>query len=78
MINQRLFDWYKIDTNKNLTAFAGTEVVTGAGSSATGTMTAVNNPEIAYHSGDILYTEHRAPIVRATDQTENIKLVIEF
>ena len=71
-------DYTGIDTNKNLTAFAGTEVVTGAGSSATGTMTAVNNPEIAYHSGDILYTEHRAPIVRATDQTENIKLVIEF
>jgi len=41
-------------------------------------MSAVNNPEIAHHSGDVLYTEHRAPIVRATDQTENVKLVIEF
>ena len=71
-------DYTGIDTNKNLTAFAGTEVVTGADSSATGTMTSVNNPEIAYHSGDILYTETRGPIVRATDQTENIKLVIEF
>ena len=71
-------DYTGIDTNKNLTAFAGTEVVTGADSSATGTMTSANNPEIAYHSGDILYTEARGPIVRATDQTENIKLVIEF
>jgi hypothetical protein len=41
-------------------------------------MSAVNNPEIAYHSGDIMYVENRAPIVRASDQTENIKLVIEF
>ena len=71
-------DYTGIDANKNITAFAGTEVVTGASSSATGTMSAVNNPEIAHHSGDIMYTEHRAPIVRATDQTENVKLVIEF
>ena len=41
-------------------------------------MSAVNNPEIAYHSGDVMYVEHRAPIMRASDQTENIKLVIEF
>ena len=71
-------EWGGIDANKNLTAFAGTEVVTGTTSSATGTMSAVNNPEIAYHSGDIMYVENRAPIVRASDQTENIKLVIEF
>ena len=71
-------EWGGIDANKNLTAFAGTEVVTGTTSSATATMSAVNNPEIAYHSGDIMYVENRAPIVRASDQTENIKLVIEF
>jgi len=80
--NRKLYyyqsDYTGIDTNKNITAFAGTEVVTGASSSATGTMSAVSNPEIAHHSGDVLYTEHRAPIVRATDQTENVKLVIEF
>jgi len=71
-------DYTGIDTNKNLTVFAGSEVVTGASSSATGTISAVNNPEIAYHGGDIMYVEHRAPIMRASDQTENIKLVIEF
>ena len=67
-------EWGGIDANKNITAFAGTEVVTGTTSSATATMSAVNNPEIAYHSGDIMYVENRAPIVRASDQTENIKL----
>ena len=72
-------DYTGIDTNKNLTAFsASAEVVTGASSSATGTTSAVSNPEIDYYSGDIMYVEHRAPIMRATDQTENVKLVIEF
>ena len=72
-------DYTGVDTNKNLTAFsASAEVVTGASSSATGTTSAVGNPEIDYYSGDIMYVEHRAPIMRATDQTENVKLVIEF
>ena len=61
-----------------MTAFAGSEVVTGATSSATGTMSAVNTPELDYHSGDVMYIENRVPITRASDQTENIKLVVEF
>ena len=36
------------------------------------------NPELAYDSGDIIYVEERSPITRASDQTENIKLIIEF
>ena len=35
-------------------------------------------PELDHDSGDVLYLENRTPIQRATDQTENIKLVIEF
>ena len=79
-----------IDSDGNLTAFSGTNVVTGAGG-GTGTPTTststINNvsftsgysaSEIDADSGDILYIENRAPITRAADQTENIKLVIEF
>ena len=79
-----------VDTNGNQTAFSGTNIVTGAGG-ATGTPTTststINNvsftsgysaSEIDADSGDILYIENRAPITRAADQTENIKLVIEF
>jgi len=79
-----------IDSNGNQTAFSGTPVITGAGG-ATGTPTTststINNvvfvsgysvSEIDHDSGDILYIENRAPITRAADQTENIKLVIEF
>ena len=36
------------------------------------------NSELDRHKGDVLYIENRAPITRASDQTENIKLVIEF
>ena len=66
-------------TDKNkLTAFAVAEVVTGASSSATGTIASLTNPEIAYNSGNTIYAEDRSPITRATDQTENIKLIVEF
>ena len=37
-----------------------------------------SNPEFAFDSGDVLYVEERSPITRASDQTENIKLIIEF
>ena len=81
-----------VDSNGNQTAFSGGNVITGQSSGATGTpensLTAtVNNvafeqgyssPEIDHDSGDVLYVENRTPIQRATDQTENIKLVIEF
>ena len=69
--------WTGVTTAGDLTAFAGTETITGAGG-ATGTVSAVNNPEVDYYSGDTVYSENRVPITRASDQTENIKLIIEF
>ena len=54
------------------------EVVTGATSTATGTIGSLTNPEIEYNSGKMIYAEDRSPITRATDQTENIKLIVEF
>ena len=79
-----------VDANGNQTAFSGVNVIT-ATSGATGTPVStsgtVNNvviaggysvPEIDHDSGDVLYVENRAPITRAADQTENIKLIIEF
>ena len=81
-----------IDSNGNLTDFSGANVITGQSSSATGTpdtsvSSTVNNvifasgysvPEIDHDTGDVLYVENRTPISRAVDQTENIKLIIEF
>ena len=36
------------------------------------------NPELQADSGNIIYQENRRPISRATDQTEDIKLIVEF
>jgi len=80
------------DSNGNLTAFSGANVITGQNSSATGTPSSTSsetannvtftsgyaNPEIEPDDGDVIYIENRAPITRASDQTENVKLVIEF
>jgi len=88
---QTKFNDEGVDSNGNQTAFSGTNAVTGQSSSASGTPTTttstINNvsftsgyssPEIDHDTGDILYIENRAPITRAADQTENIKLIIEF
>ncbi len=68
-----------IDSNQNLTAFSTTATVTGATSGATGTPSSHDTtPEFTHDTGDILYIENRKPISRASDQTENVKLIIEF
>ena len=69
-----------VDTTGNLDVFAVADTITGGSSSASGTVatSGVGVSEIQYHSGDVIYVENRAPIIRASDQTENIKLVIEF
>ena len=68
-----------IDTNQNLTAFTGTATVTGGTSGATGTPSSHDTtPELTADSGEILYVENRKPITRASDQTENVKLIVEF
>ena len=80
------------DSNGNLTAFSGANAITGQSSSASATPNTSNstttngvgfssgyaNPELAYDSGDMIYVEERSPITRASDQTENVKLIIEF
>jgi hypothetical protein len=88
---QTRFNNEGIDASGNKTAFSGVNVVTGSSSGATATPSTTTatinnanfisgyaNSEIDLNSGDIIYIENRAPIARAADQTENIKLVIEF
>ena len=36
------------------------------------------NPEMQPDSGDVIYIENRKPISRASDQTEDVKLIVEF
>ena len=49
-----------------------------AGSAGTATLTNVANGVMQIGSGDVIYIENRAPVARASDQTEDIKLIIEF
>ena len=90
---QNVYDNQGTDaTWKQTIPFSGNSTITGAGSSATGvpdvaSSATVNNtvfvagyanPELKPDSGDIIYIENRKPISRASDQTEDIKLVVEF
>ena len=88
---QTRFNDEGVDSNGNLTAFSGANAVTGQSSSASATpstsSTTVDNVvftsgysagEIDADTGDVMYIENRSPITRASDQTENVKLIIEF
>ena len=90
---QTRFNDEGVDSNGNLTNFSAGNVITGqGGTSPTGTpdttdSSTVNGTtfasgysvsELDADDGDIIYLENRAPITRATDQTENIKLIVEF
>jgi len=88
---QTRFNDHGVDSNGDLTAFSGTNTITGQSSSVTGTpsssSTTVDNitftsgyagAEIDSNTGDVIYVENRSPITRASDQTENVKLIIEF
>ena len=79
------------DANGNLTAFSGTNTITGQSSGASATPSSssttvdsivftsgYNAGEIDADTGDVMYVENRSPITRAADQTENVKLIIEF
>ena len=88
---QTRFNDEGVDSNGNLTAFSGTNTITGQGSGVTATPSSssttvdsvvftsgYNSGEIDADEGDVIYIENRSPITRASDQTENVKLVIEF
>ena len=88
---QTRFNDEGIDSNGNLTAFSGANAITGQSSSASATpstssttvdniafTSGYNSGEIDADTGDVMYIENRSPITRAADQTENVKLIIEF
>tara|TARA_B100000424_G_scaffold170967_1_gene131729 strand:+ start:2431 stop:4203 length:1773 start_codon:yes stop_codon:yes gene_type:complete len=76
-------------TGSNLTAPDGGTAITGKPggfqisesvtcSGSTATINALTAGELDPYSGSILYVENRSPVARASDQTEDIKLIIEF
>ena len=79
-------------TTKQNVPFSGNSTITGATSSATGVpdtsnsstynntvfVSGYSNPEMQPDSGDVIYIDNRKPISRASDQTEDVNLVVEF
>ena len=57
---------------------SSSETVTLANNNTIAFTSGYANPELQPDSGNIVYTENRKPIQRASDQTEDIKLIIEF
>jgi len=60
------------------TTSASSETVTLANSNTLTLTAGYATPDLQEYSGDIIYLENRKPIQRASDQTEDIKIIIEF
>ena len=60
------------------TTGASSETVTLANSNTLTLTSGYATPDLQEYSGDIIYLENRKPIQRASDQTEDIKIIIEF
>jgi hypothetical protein len=57
---------------------AADSAVTLAGGNSITFTNGYANPELQPDSGNIVYQENRKPIGRASDQTEDIKIIVEF
>ena len=82
----------KVPSTLHTPLMSGANAISGADSSATGTPSSTSsetvdsiafssgyaNPEMHPDSGDIIYIENRRPISRASDQTEDVKIIVEF
>ena len=89
---QEKYASYGLDASGNLVPFSTAAAVSGGSSSAsysvdTSSNTPVNGvsftggyaaPELERDSGQIIYVENRRAISRASDQTEDIKVVVEY
>lgn len=57
---------------------SGNNVITGSESQSQFTLVAKYDGDIVPESGEVLYTEYLSPISRANNQSETIKLILEF
>ena len=65
-------------SSATLTPSTDSETITLANNNTLSTSSGYANPELQPDSGNIIYLENRKPIQRDSDQTEDIKLIIEF
>ena len=62
--------------NTGYKSFTAGETITSGAVSAS--LTSIVDPEIQRFSGDVVYIENRSPVNRASNQTEDVRLVIEM
>ena len=65
-------------SSATLTPSTSSETITLANNNTITTSSGYTTPELAADSGSVIYLENRKPIQRDSDQTEDIKLIIEF
>ena len=65
-------------SSATFTPSTSSETITLANNNTITTVSGYVNPELQPDSGNIVYLENRNPIQRDSDQTEDIKLIIEF
>jgi hypothetical protein len=72
-ITNKKGNWLASDTASGTQySFSGTE------NGGAGTFTDTAGPDIVPNTGEVIYIENLTPITRSNDQTERIKLMIEF
>jgi hypothetical protein len=65
---------FSADDDITVTPSTGGEALTYTGSEITGLV----NSEYVHNTGKVMFVDHRKKIVRNIDQTEDIKIVIQF
>ena len=74
--------WYHQTDTTGFSNFDSGESVTEVDGSGAGTLNAsfapYVTPEVTTSTGDVLYIDNRAAVTRASDQTEDIKIVIQI
>ena len=65
----------------NIVAFANGNTIFSSSSTNHGTLassSAITAEEVQRHTGEIIYLENRTSVARASDQIEDIKLIVEM
>ena len=71
---------FQCTTSNSASGFTGVTntIATFTYTGGSAVLTNVANGAMQIGSGEVIYIENRAPVARASDQTEDIKLIIEF
>lgn len=79
IINTRYEDYVNYQySDQEFQTGADPDVLSCSNTVGSGTVVSVIPPEVNLYSGEILYSEYRVPVQRSIEQSETIKIVIQF